>query len=635
MCGIVAVAGSAPVPDRTLLPTMRDTLRHRGPDDAGTWWSRDGRVGLASRRLAIIDLSPGANQPMADASGRFRIAYNGEIYNYRDLRRLLEARGHAFRTASDTEVILEAYRAWGEECVTQLNGMFAFALYDDEARRLFVARDRVGEKPLFYRHTGDGFACASELKALLADPAVPRELDPTALDHYLAYGYVPGRLCILRGMHKLPAAHALSYDLDSGGLRVRPYWTLPEPAPAADAGELEAELEALLEDSVRRRLIADVPVAILLSGGIDSSLVTALAARVSSTPVRTFTVSFPGHGRHDESGHARRVAEHFGTVHTEVVAEPATLDDLSLLARQYDEPMADSAMIPTHLVARVIRQHATVALSGDGGDELFAGYPHYRWLLTLERARRVVPALLRRSAARVASRWLAPGVRGRHHLIGFAGDRTASVAHVNLYFDFLARRRLLAPAEAHAGSPAAAPEAYRVSWCRPEHSALRQATEADFRTTLVDAYLVKVDRATMLHSVEMRTPWLDHRLVEFAFGRVPDRLRATPSELKILPRRLAARLLPPALDLTRKWGFTPPLAAWFAGRWGDHVEAVLAEADPRLFDRRVIAALVAGQRSGYANTARLFALTLFELWRREYRVALPAEAAPAVTGLRV
>jgi asparagine synthase (glutamine-hydrolysing) len=328
------------------------------------------------------------------------------------------------------------------------------------------------------------------------------------------------------------------------------------------------------------------------------------------------------------------VAEHFGTVHTEVVAEPATLDDLPLLARQCDEPMADSAVIPTHLVARVIRRHAAVALSGDGGDELFAGYAHYRWLLAMDRARRVVPALLRRSAARVAAHWLAPGVRGRHHLIGFAGDRVQGVAHVNLYFDFLARRRLLAPAEAHGAPPAAVPEAYRVRWCRPEHSLLRQATEADFRTTLVDAYLVKVDRATMLHSVEMRAPWLDHRLVEFAFGRVPDRLRATAAELKILPRRLAARLLPPGLDLTRKWGFTLPLAAWFAGRWGDYVESVLAEADPRLFDRGAIAALVAGQRSGYANTARLYALTLFELWRREYRVALPARPVPAAAGLR-
>jgi asparagine synthase (glutamine-hydrolysing) len=356
---------------------------------------------------------------------------------------------------------------------------------------------------------------------------------------------------------------------------------------------------------------------------------------VSSAPVRTFTVSFPGHGQHDESDHARRVAEHFGTVHTEVVAEAATVDDLPLLARQYDEPIADSAMVPTHLVARVIRQHAAVALSGDGGDELFAGYPHYRWLLRLDVARRVVPAPLRRSAARAASRWLAPGVRGRHHLIGLAGDHPDSIAHVNLYFDFLGRRRLLAPVEAHVASPSAAPEAYRVGWCRPEHSALRQATEADFRTTLVEAYLVKVDRATMLHSVEMRAPWLDHRLVEFAFGRVPDRLRATASELKILPRRLAARLLPPGLDLSRKWGFTPPLAAWFAGRWGDHVESVLAEADPRLFDRRMIAALVAGQRSGNANAARLFALTLFELWRREYRVTLPVLPDPAAAELRV
>ncbi len=627
MCGIAGLAARSPVSDRELLLAMRATLRHRGPDDAGVWWAPDGRVGLGHQRLAIIDLSPGGHQPMADASGQVWITYNGEIYNYLDLRRELEARGHRFRSASDTEVILEAYRAWGVDCLSRLNGMFAFGLYDHGARRLFLARDRAGEKPLFYRHAAGRLAFASELKALMADPACPRELDPRALDHYLAYGYVPGELCILKGVRKLGAAQALTYEPATDLRRTWRYWTLPEPprpGPAA-AEDLTRELEGLLEDSVRRRLVADVPVGILLSGGIDSSLVTAMAARVSSVPVRTFTISFPGHGHHDESRHARMVADHFGTQHTEVPAEPASVECLPRLARQYDEPIADSSVVPTYLVSGLIRPHATVALSGDGGDELFGGYPHYRLVQLGERLGQVVPRPFRRAVA-AAARLLPVGVRGRHHLLALGADLPSRIAHINLYFDAGMRRRLLAPLGGDNGWSGAAPEAYRAGLCVPGHSPIRQATEADFRSTMVDGYLVKVDRASMLTSLEVRAPWLDHRLVEFAFGRVPDALRATAFELKVLPRRLAARLLPPALDLRRKWGFTLPLASWFRGEWGAYVEAVLRDADPRLFDAAVIGELIAGQRRGYANTARLFALTFFELWRREYRVTCPGPA---------
>jgi len=619
MCGIVGLASPWPVPDPDRLTAMRETLAHRGPDDAGVYWSPDRRVGLAHRRLAIIDLSPSGHQPMSDCAGDLWITFNGEIYNYQDLRRELELAGHRFRSASDTEVVLAAYRAWGTECLARLNGMFALALFDRAAHRLFLARDRAGEKPLFYRDHGGDLAFASELKALMADPACPRALAVPALNYYLAYGYVPGELCILEGVRKLGAGQAMTYDLDTGDQRTWHYWRLPETEPSdASAEDLTAELEALLEDAVRRRLVADVPLGILLSGGIDSSLVTAMATRVSSAPVQTFTVTFPGHGRHDEGPHARRVAEYFGTRHTEIVAEPATVELLPTLARQFDEPIADSALVPMYLLSRVIRQHATVALGGDGGDELFGGYPHYQWLQRQAGLRRVLPGALRRCIGAAARRYLPVGVRGRHHLIGLAGDSPHTIAHVNLYFDRESRRRLLSPLGLHDG----APEAYRAGLCRPSHTLLRQAMEADFLTTLSDGYLVKLDRASMLASLEVRAPWLDHRIVEFAFGRVPDALRTVGGERKILPRRLAARILPPTSDLSRKWGFSMPLARWFRGEWGTFVEEVLREADPTIFDRRVIGRLLDGQRRGYANTARLFALAFFELWRREYRVTL-------------
>jgi asparagine synthase (glutamine-hydrolysing) len=622
MCGIVGLASCISNHDPKQLAKIRDTMRHRGPDDAGVWFSDDGHVGLAHRRLSIIDLSTAGHQPMEDMSGKLCITFNGEIYNYQDLRRELEARGHQFRSASDTEVILEAYRAWGTNCLRHFNGMFAFCLYDAEKQSLFLARDRAGEKPLFYWHIPGKFVFASELKAIMADSAFPRQLDLQSLNYYLAYGYVPGNLCIFKGVYKLPQGHALLYNLRTQELFVWRYWQLPEPHPdaRASADDLITELERLLLDSVRLRLIADVPVGILLSGGIDSSLVTAMAARVSTKPVKTFTISFPGHGAYDEGPYARLVAQHFGTQHTELAAEPATVELLPMLARQYDEPMADSSMIPTYLVSRLIRNHATVALGGDGGDELFGGYPHHSWIQQQERIRRFIPRPIRQAIGNTVVNMVPVGVKGRNYIIGLMCDLSRSLAQPNVYFDAATRRRLLAPLGLTVREPA--PESYKMDLCDKAQTPVQQATFLDFSTYLVDDILVKVDRASMLASLEVRAPWLDHRIIELAFGRVPDALRATETERKVLPRRLAERLLPPGLDLTRKQGFSIPLQAWFKDEWGKYFDQVLNEVDPALFNRQFINGLLTGQRLGLANTPRLFALTMFELWRREYRVTI-------------
>ena len=625
MCGIVGIISLKQAIDLETLEVMRESMRHRGPDDAGVWRSADGRVGLGHRRLAIIDLSPGGHQPMVDASGQLCITFNGEIYNYQELRRELEAKGHCFKTASDTEVILEAYRAWGTECLSRFNGMFAFGLFDAGKQQLFLARDRAGKKPLFYHHSTGRFMFASELKALMAQGKFPRILDLEALNFYLAYGYVPGERCMLQGARKLPPAHALLYDLRQGEAKIWRYWRLPEndPRESASVEELTEELEASLLDSVRLRLIADVPVGISLSGGLDSSLVTAMAARLSSQPVKTFNISFPGHGQYDEGPYARLVARHFGTDHRELVAEPATVALLPKLARQFDEPLADHSMVPTYLVSQLLRQEVKVALGGDGGDELFAGYPHYNFLLKEEKYRRLIPARLRQWLAAAGARCLPIGLRGRNHLIGFSRELPWSIAHINLYFDAYSRQRLLSPLIRNGWRPDAAPEFYRAGLCRPEFSPLYQATAADFQTSMAEDYLVKVDRASMLCSLEMRSPFLDYRLIELAFGRLPDGLRAAGNQQKILLRLLAQRLLPPELDVARKQGFSLPLDNWLKGPWGNYVETVLQEADPRIFDRRLLAGLMAGQRQGYANANRLFQLTIFELWRREYRVAMP------------
>jgi len=620
MCGIVGCTDAL-----TELVLARDAMRHRGPDDAGLTWGSDASpgVGLAQRRLAIIDCSPAGHQPMADSQQEMTIVFNGEIYNFLELRAELEAAGHRFRSRSDTEVLLAAYRQWGEDCPRRLNGMFAFCIHDTRQNRLFLARDRAGEKPLFYCHTPGRFIFASEVKALLQLPNVSRRLNYEALEYYLAYGYVPGEMSMLQGIHKLPQGHAMTYDLKQDTLRQWRYWQLPEhrPDPGVSDEDLERELESLLEDSVRRQLIADVPVGVLLSGGLDSSLVTALATRVSSKPIKTFTVTFPGHGSYDEAPFARQVARHFGTDHVELVGEMASVDLLPMLAEQFDEPMADSSMVPTYLVSKLIREHATVALGGDGGDELFGGYFQHSWIQQLERHRRYLPQFLCDALRGPAQKLLPVGLRGRNYLLALLQDVPGGIAQFNLYFDTGARNSLLAEPVSRGRS--GAPERFKEALSEQFNSTLLKSTGVDFMTYLVDDILVKVDRSSMLASLEVRAPWLDHRLIDFAFGRVPDRLRATSRERKILPRRLGARLLPPKMDLRRKQGFSLPLDAWFKGGWGDFVRDVLTGADTRLFSQSALQDLLEGQRNGRSNTARLFSLTMFELWRRHYGVELP------------
>ena len=624
MCGLVGMAASlSPANEPPWLAAGRDIMAHRGPDGAGEWWSDDGRVGLAHRRLSIIDLSPAGLQPMHLKGRGLTIVFNGEIYNFQELRGELEQRGYDFRSHSDTEVLLAAYDAWGSECVSRLNGMFAFALYDAQCQTLFLARDRAGEKPLFYHLSNGKIHFASELKALMAHPSLPRRIDPAALDCYLAMGYVPGDRCILQGYNKLPPAHAMSFDLCQGTARVWRYWNLPEMefqagAVTEDETALLDELEALLEDAVGRQLVADVPVGVLLSGGVDSSLVTAFAARKASK-LRTFTIGFPGQGALDETEHARLIARHFGTEHIELMAEPATADLLPLLARQFDEPMVDSSMFPTYLVSQLVRQHCTVALGGDGGDELFGGYGHYSRLLWMRSRLGAIPLPLRRAVALGAEKLLPVGWKGRNWLQGLGSDLERSLPLIASYFDATTRRRLMSGS---AMQPWPTPASALIESLVPRYpDLLQRATRMDFQNYLAEDILVKVDRASMLNSLEVRAPLLDYRLIEFAFGKIPAHLKATAHEKKILLKRLAERLLPPEFDRQRKQGFSIPLSKWLkAGPFRELFWSVLS--DPQcMFDRRTVQDLLKGQDQGRSNGERLFALVQFELWRREYGVA--------------
>ncbi|MEI8246578.1 MAG: asparagine synthase (glutamine-hydrolyzing) [Lentisphaerota bacterium] len=618
MCGFLTIFNRSGQLNSKIIDKCRDTMCHRGPDDAGTWIRQDGCLAMAHRRLSILDLSPLGHQPMTDQAGRFCIVFNGEIYNHLDIRAELAGQWR-FHSHSDTETIIAAYMKWGDRCLDRLQGMFSFVLYDAVAERLFAARDRAGEKPFYYRIHAGGFQAVSELKALLADPAFPRSIEPAALNSYLTFGYIPGDTCILSGVNKLPPAHALSYDLNTGKSKIWRYWQLPEPQPVDDAEALLEQIETLLEASVRRQLIADVPVGVLLSGGVDSSLVTAMAAKVSQGQVKTFTIAFPGQGMFDESAYARLVANHFGTAHTELAAEPATVELLPVLARQFDEPMCDSSMVPTYLVSRLIKQHCTVAIGGDGGDELFGGYPLYQLALRQVSLRDKIPSFIRNMAASVATSFPI-GIRGRNYAIGLGGQLDQALACNSMFFDPKSRIKLSPILQQFNTMPD--PALFRANLFNQRRGLPGAAMAMDFGSYMPEDILVKVDRASMLASLEIRAPFLDHNIIEFAFARVPNHLRTNLNDRKIMLKKLAVKLLPSELDINRKQGFSLPLSKWFAGQWGKYMEEVLMESPANVFDRRFVKSLIAGQHKGRSNTERIFSLVLFELWRREYQITI-------------
>jgi len=622
MCGIAGKITKNATDSRDVLWRMNKLMYHRGPDDSAVWFSDDWRVGLSHCRLSIIDLANG-KQPMEDVAGQLVIVFNGEIYNYRELREELIAKGHKFKNRSDTEVILQAYHEWGDEFLSRLNGMFAFCLYDHKRQRLLLARDRAGEKPLYYFQGKEGFTFASELKTLLSDPSILRRIDLHSLEYFLAYGAVNGEMSIIEGVYKLLPGQALIYNVAQNEFRKFTYWQLPEydDYTGADLTDLVDELERLLEDSVKRQLVADVPVGVLLSGGIDSSLITAMAARVSGKPVNTYTISFPGHGEFDEAPFAQKISSHFGTNHNVLEVEPFDVEILHLMAKQFDEPIGDQAIVPTYLISKLISSEAKVALSGDGGDELFGGYGHYTWLERQDRIRNKLPPMFRRFLSQVARHMLPIGFKGRNHLIGLEGESSNSVAGVNMYFDSLYRKKLLSPlSDVYQCSNK--PENYKKSFCQKDMSVVRQATITDFHTTLSDAYLVKVDRASMLASLEIRCPWLDYRIIDFAFSQVTDHFRVCGKDRKILPKQLSQKILPHAFDVDRKRGFIMPLDNWFKGSWGQDIKDILMDMDENVFDKKVIEAIVNSQEHGNSNMQRIFALLMFSLWSNEHDISI-------------
>ena len=606
MCGICGLLAPSGAPDPTLVERMNAALVHRGPDEGSV--DAFGRCVLGNRRLQVIDLATGS-QPVANESGDVVAVFNGELYNFRELR--AELAGHEVRGSGDTPVIPHLYEESGLAFVSRLEGMFAIALWDAGRERLVLARDRVGKKPLLWTRLGDGtLAFASELKALLRLPGVSRELDPAALDAYLALQYVPAGTA-LRGVEKLPPAHLLVAEGES--VRVEPYWSLE---PWADELRDEEWLERIRETvgaAVRRRLVADVPLGVLLSGGIDSSVVVAEMARASRR-VQTFTVGF-GDDRYDERAYARAVAERYGTEHEEIVVEPDVTELLPQLARTFDEPLGDEAALPQFVVSELARRHVTVALTGDGGDEAFAGYERYA---AVGLAGRV--ALPGAGAAGRLLRWAGRGEpRSRANRAGRlfevaalpAGARYGRLMEI---FPASLRAELWEPGVV--GEPAPAWELLGST-----ESGISGLQRLDVRTYLPGDLLLKADLASMAHSLEVRSPLLDHAVLELGVS-LPDSLKLDGLRGKVALRRAFADALPPEVAGRGKTGFGVPIARWFREELRAFATDLLLGETARargLFSPGAVARLLHEHVSGRADHAhRLWCLLMLELWQREY-----------------
>jgi asparagine synthase (glutamine-hydrolysing) len=558
MCGIVGVIGRQDTDATQALRGMMRHLTHRGPDDAGVQcWTETG-VGLGHQRLSIIDLSPAGHQPMPGTDSLVSIVYNGEIYNFQELRRQLAAEGPPFRSTSDTEVIVRAYERWGIDCVARLRGMFAFGIWDARLRRLLLARDRLGIKPLYYARQGDLFAFASEPKALLAHPAFAARLDPSAVADYLTYGYVPFDRCIFDGFRKLPAGHVLIHE--SGEVRVTEYWRFsPAPDGHDAAAPTQATLRRELAHAVRLHLVSDVPVGAFLSGGVDSSVVTALMSEASPSAVHTLAVGFD-YGA-SELPWARDVATRYGTDHHEEQVQVGGVDELiRTLVHSYDEPLADPSTVPTYLLCSAARRHVKVAISGDGGDELFGGYGRYGRMLARHAPSPGAASVVNRLRAwprlarlQVLLRDLEPDVARRYQL------------HVGL-FDEWEWRRVAGPALQPLVRERDSLWLFR-KFFRPDLPLLTALQWLDLKTFLADDILVKVDRASMAHSLEVRPPILDHEIVELAF-RIPAAQQRDAEGGKAFFKAATADLLPRSVLDRGKRGFSPPTTDWFkASLW--------------------------------------------------------------------
>ena len=632
MCGIAGFADghgtvSSAELDIALVHAMCDVIRHRGPDDEGIR-VEDG-VGLGMRRLSIIDLSTG-NQPIHNEDRTIWVVFNGEIYNYRELREELQQAGHRFYTSSDTETIVHAYEQWGERAFARLRGMFGLALWDRRRRTLLIARDRAGIKPLYFAERNGRLFFGSEIKSLLVAGAADRNIDLAALDHYLTFLYTPQGGSIFQGVSKLPPGHFLCWS--QGRAEVKQYWQLPAPENFTGSDvDAARQLHDVLRDAVRSHLISDVPLGAFLSGGIDSSLVVGLMAEVSDRPVQTFSIGFD-EPQFDELEYARKVAAHFKTDHHEFVVRPDALSILDRLIEHFDEPFADSSAIPTWYVCEMARRHVTVVLSGDGGDELFGGYDRYLPHARVSAFDRL-PVPGKRELAAAAWPWLPHGTRGKNFLRHVSRDDRGRFLDATAFFQPDEKRALFTPDVLRRVNPFAAERHLARHFDDlGDLPFASQMMKFDFRTYLPEDVLVKVDRMSMAHSIESRVPLLDNHVIDFA-ASLPLHTKIHNGVRKVLLKQVAERILPREIITRRKQGFGVPVGAWFRGSLRDTFSDVLRSQRARergYFNQRFINRLLDEHIAGVRDhSLRLWQLVVLELWHRAYidATAFSPEAA--------
>jgi asparagine synthase (glutamine-hydrolysing) len=611
MCGIAGVVEAEGPPSREVLERMGNAIAHRGPDDGQV--DIFGRAGFSFRRLAIIDVAGGA-QPISNETGRIQVMCNGEIYNYLDLRRELESMGHTFKTHSDVETVVHGYEQWGDDIAKHLHGMFVFAIWDMDRERLLLGRDRLGKKPLVYAESGGRLVFGSEFAAVLADGRVSREVDRTAIHDFLTYQYVPAPGSGFKAIRKLPPAHVLAFE--KGTARLTRYWQ-PQCAPRIDITleDAVAETESRLKEAVRKRLMSEVPLGAFLSGGVDSSLIVALMAEF--TRVKTFSIGFEESG-FNELPYARAVADRYQTDHHEFVVKANAADVLPKLVRHYGEPYADSSALPSYYLAKLTRQHVTVALNGDGGDEFFAGYDRYRALQYFKLARLLMPF---GPLARTLSQWRALPTRARRAFAGAGHDPREGYARIMSYFSPEQKTSVYSDAmRAEVDSRDSYEWMYGFMRESNEPLGVRLLQYSDAMTYLPGDILAKVDIATMANSLEGRSPLLDHELVEWAL-RLPESISSNRTEGKLVLKALARKYLPATVIDRPKMGFGIPINGWFQGELQTMARDTLLSQRARerdLFRPAAVEQMISDHASGQElHGYRLWALLCLELWFRE------------------
>ena len=611
MCGILGRISLTVKIDENSMIRALDLMNHRGPDAIGVWSSPSKNIWFGHRRLSILDISDHGSQPMVSFDGKLVIVFNGEIYNYKTIKYDLIKKGYEFRSESDTEVLLNAWHCWKEETLQKIDGMFAFAILDTADNSLVLARDRIGEKPLYYQQTKNDFVFASELKSILSINGTDRQMNHLALDCLLGFGYVPGDHCIIEGVKKLPQASFLTYNIGEDNPVIKTYWTYPLPTKNLPQEYLLIEkLDLLLGNSVRSQMIADVPVGVMLSGGLDSSLITAYAAE-ADRDIYTFTVGFEGYGGADERHFARQIAQWFGTRHKEVNVTGANPEVMSILAAQCCEPSTDPAIIPGYLIYKVASEHCKVVMGGDGGDEIFGGYDRYETWMELKKKYSNIPSSIRSLISNSAENMLSIGFKGRHYLMQMDTDFESSIPLKDNLFTFEERRTLLPTSWEISNS-----QNVKNNLVNPHIPFLDRAMRYDMKGFLPDNILTKVDRSSMLSSIEVRSPFLSKEILEFSLGEINSEMKRRK---KIL-RELAKKKLPDFFNFQRKQGFVPPLEFWMKEKkWQEFINDNLYSSDC-IFNKKMLNIFMKGDGKRFFNKRRLFSLLMLHLWMQSNNI---------------